>query len=273
LWFNPSSIVAQLSREFGSNVSALCAFYRFYYWRTWQRQPLRALEKVARQFSIYYFPKCPAYTPMKIWPLTDVYERAITSLDSEHYRKIAQSLPAFADFLQRTKSLAQNAPTTKQPRLLREALSDLAASYLPLVFLMLILSAIIFWRQSCWQHLRWLAVLVLFGCAYNAASCLEVAIVNSLEVYRYITVQMYATLLTQLLALWLILEFALDITSRWPPDRERWPPAIVNYPGQKLEAAKPDTQDVCYPGANSVCARVHTVIAHAIKQRSFTSAP
>jgi hypothetical protein len=148
---------------------------------------------------------------MKIWPLTDVYQRAIEHVDSERYHTFAQSLPAFADFLQWTKSLAQNAPTTKQAGLLREALSDLAASYLPLVLLTLILSAIIFWRQSRWRRLRWLAVLVLFGCAYNAASCLEVAIVNSLEVYRYITVQMYATLLTQLLALWLTLEFALDI--------------------------------------------------------------
>ena len=52
---------------------------------------------------------------------------------------------------------------------------------------------------------------MLFGWAYNAASCLEVAIVNSLEVHRYMTVQMYATLLTQFVALWLILEFALEI--------------------------------------------------------------
>jgi hypothetical protein len=214
LWFNPSSISTQLSREFGSNVSARCTFCRFYYWRTWQRRPLRALQKVARQFSIYYFPRCPAYTPMKFWPLTEVYERAVTSLDSEDYRKIAQSLPAFADFMQRTKSLAQNAPIGKQAPLLRKALADLAVSYLSLLSLTLILSVLVFWRQARWQRLRWLAAVVLFGCAYNAAGCLEVAIVNSLEVYRYITVQMYATLLTQFLALWLILEFALDLTKR-----------------------------------------------------------
>ena len=210
LWFNPSSISTQLSREFGSNVSARCTFCRFYYWRTWQCRPLRALQKVARQFSIYYFPRCPAYSPVKFWPLTEVYERAVTSLDSEEYRKIAQSLPAFADFMQRTKSLAQNAPVAKQPPVLRRALADLAVSYLPSLLLALILSAIIFWRPR-WRRLRWLAVLMLFGWAYNAASCLEVAIVNSLEVHRYITVQMYATLLTQFLALWLILEFALEI--------------------------------------------------------------
>jgi hypothetical protein len=169
---------------------------------------------VARQFSIYYYPNCPAYAPMKIWPLMDVYERAVTSLDSEDYRKIARSLPALTDFMQRTKSLAENAPATKQQGLLRHVLADLAVSYLSLLLLALILSAIIFWKQARWRRLRWLAAFVLFGSAYNAASCLEVAIVNSLEVHRYITVQLYATLLTQFLAFWLILEFALDITRR-----------------------------------------------------------
>ena len=214
LWFDPSSITTQLRREFGSNVSALCDFYRFYYWRTWQRRPFRALQKVARQFSIYYYPDCPAYAPMKIWPLMDVYERAATSLDSEDYRKIARSLPALTDFMQRTKSLAENAPAIKQQGLLRHVLADLAVSYLSLLLLALILSTIIFWKQARWRRLKWLAALVLFGSAYNAASCLEVAIVNSLEVHRYITVQMYSTLLTQFLAFWLILEFALDITQR-----------------------------------------------------------
>ena len=214
LWFDPSSITTQLRREFGSNVSALCDFYRFYYWRTWQRRPFRALQKVARQFSIYYYPDCPAYASMKIWPLMDVYERAATSLDSEDYRKIARSLPALTDFMQRTKSLAENAPAIKQQGLLRHVLADLAVSYLSLLLLALILSTIIFWKQARWRRLKWLAALVLFGSAYNAASCLEVAIVNSLEVHRYITVQMYSTLLTQFLAFWLILEFALDITQR-----------------------------------------------------------
>jgi len=144
----------------------------------------------------------------------DVYERAVISLDSEEYRKIARSLPALTDFMQRTESLAENAPATKQQPILREALADLAVSYMSLLLLALILSAIIFWKQARWRRLRWLAALLLFGAAYNAASCLEVATVNSLEVHRYITVQMYATLLTQFLAFWLILEFALDITQR-----------------------------------------------------------
>jgi hypothetical protein len=211
LWFDPSSIATQLQREFGGHDSAFCAFCRFYYCRTWQRRPLQAFQKVARQFSIYYFPKCPAYTPTKFWPLMDAYQRAIAPLNAERYRTIAAQLPAFADFVHRTTSLAQTAPITEQPRLIREALGDLAVTYFSLVLLTPILSTIIFWRQARWRRLRWLAALALFGCAYNAASCLEIAIVNSLEVHRYITVQMYATLLTQLLALWLVFEFALEM--------------------------------------------------------------
>lgn len=211
LWFDPSSIVMQMRREFAGNLSTLSAFYRFYYWRTWQRRPLRALQKVARQFSIYYFPRCPVYTPIKIWPLMDAYQRAIPFLAFEDYRKISASYPPAMDFSRRTWSLAENAPVTEQPRFVRVALAVLAVNYVRWLFVALILSTIIFWRQGRWQRLRWLAVLVLFGCAYNAASCLEVAIVNSLEVHRYITAQMYAALLTQLLALWLILEFALEI--------------------------------------------------------------
>src|SRR2546423_12460880 len=148
------------------------------------------------------------------WPLIAVYDGPFPPFDRHDYRGIAPSLPKLADFMQQTKSLAQNAPVTKQPHLLCVVLADLAISYLPVLLLTLVLSAIIFWRQGRWRHLRWLAALVLFGCAYNAASCLEVAIVNSLDVHRYITVQMYATLLTQLLALWLIFEFALELRQQ-----------------------------------------------------------
>ena len=53
LWFDPSSITTQLRREFGSNISALCDFYRFYYWRTWQRRPfLRSPKSRASIFDL-----------------------------------------------------------------------------------------------------------------------------------------------------------------------------------------------------------------------------
>jgi len=49
----------------------------------------------------------------------------------------------------------------------------------------------------------------LFVYSYNLASCLEVAIVHSLENPRYSTVQMFVTILAQFLTILLILEILL----------------------------------------------------------------
>jgi hypothetical protein len=61
--------------------------------------------------------------------------------------------------------------------------------------------------------LGWLTLLVLFVYSYNAAACLEVAIVNSLEVRRYLTVQMFFTTVAQFFALWLLCEVAVEMRA------------------------------------------------------------
>ena len=63
------------------------------------------------------------------------------------------------------------------------------------------------------RRLGWLAALVLLGYLYNAAACLEVAVIHSLEIRRYFTVQMYLTLLAQFFAMWFVLEFALEMRA------------------------------------------------------------
>ena len=60
------------------------------------------------------------------------------------------------------------------------------------------------------KQLGWCAVLVLVGLLYNAISCLEVAIINSLEIRRYMTVQLFPVIFAQFLALWFVLEFFLE---------------------------------------------------------------
>ena len=51
----------------------------------------------------------------------------------------------------------------------------------------------------------------LWQYSYNFASCVEVATIHSLEIPRYMTVQMYAAILAQFLAMWLILEVVLEL--------------------------------------------------------------
>ena len=81
LMYDESSIVRQLQKEFGNNVSALCAFYRFYYWRIWRQRPLLVVKKIVRQMAIFYAPKGPAYRVRKSLSLTDEYNRSVTSLE------------------------------------------------------------------------------------------------------------------------------------------------------------------------------------------------
>jgi hypothetical protein len=210
LMHTEGSIVGQLRREFGDDAGRLCAFYLFYYVRTWQHRPIPALKKVARQIARFYQPVCPAYNRRKSWPLTAVYERAKTSLDIEYCRKIWEKNPPAVEFMRRTEILSQKAPLVQQPRVIRALLGLPAITYLPLLLAALVLGSIMLLRAEWRKRLGWLAALVLLTYLYNLAACLEVAVINSLEVGRYITVQLLFTLFAQFLGLWFVLEFALE---------------------------------------------------------------
>jgi hypothetical protein len=214
LRYDKNSIAEKLRREFGGNVSALCTFYRFYYGRIWRQRPLLVLKKITRQMGIFYRPVCPAYNSRKSWPLTDVYEQSISSLDSERYRKIWAAYPPANDFMRRTEILSLSATTVQQPRPIRFLLDRLAITYLPLLLSALALGLTVLLQAEWRKRLGWLAALVLLGYLYNAAACLEVAVIQSLEVGRFITVQMFLTLLAQFFALWFVLEVVLELRAR-----------------------------------------------------------
>jgi hypothetical protein len=209
LMFDPTSIAAQLHKEFGNDVSALCAFYRFYYWRIWRQRPLLVLKKIARQMAVFYGPKCPAYRLLKSLSLTDEYDRSVTSLGIERYRKIWTAYPAARDFMRRTELLARSAPIAQQSAYIRRPLGTLAATYLILLLIALALSITVLFQKGLRRRLGWLAALVLFTYSYNVANCLEVAVVHCLGNPRYATVQMFFTILAQFLTILLIFEVLL----------------------------------------------------------------
>ena len=209
LMHNRSSIDAQLRKEFGNNVSALCAFYWFYYWRIWRQRPFLVVKKIARQMASFYASKCPAYRLGKSRSLTDEYNLGVTSLGAEPYRKIWTSYQPAVDFMRRTELLARSAPIVQQPAYIRRPLGVLAATYLPLLLIALALSVVVFMHEERRRRLGWLAALVLFVYSYNAANCLEIAVIHSLQDPRYKAVQMFFTILAQFLTILLILEVLL----------------------------------------------------------------
>lgn len=209
LMYNQTSIAAQLHKEFGNKISALCTFYRFYYWRIWQQRPLLVVKKIIRQMAIFYAPKCPAYRLGKFLSLTDEYKRSVSSLGIESYRKIWTAYPPAVDFMSRTYLRARSAPVVQQSAYIRRLLGILAATYLQLLLIALALSAAILLQERHRRRLGWLAALVVFMYSYGAVNCLEVAVVQSLENTRYMTVQMFFIILAQFLTILLILEVLL----------------------------------------------------------------
>lgn len=212
LMWNQTSIVRQLHQEFGDKISGLCAFYRFYYWRVWRQRPLLVLKKIARQLTIFYAPKCPAYRLRKSVSLTDEYDRSVTLL--EPFRELWTAYPPAVAFMNRAALLGRSAPVIEQPVYIRRPHQILAATYLVLLLIALALSAFVFMQKERRRRIGWLAALILFTYAYSFANCLEVAIVHSLANPRYTTVQMFITILSQFLTIMLILEFLLESRAR-----------------------------------------------------------
>ena len=208
LMWNQTSIVRQLYQEFDDNLSGLCAFYRFYYWRVWLQRPLLVVKKIAGQLAIFYTPKCPAYRLRKSVSLTDEYQRSVTLL--EPFRELWIAYPPAVAFRNRAALLARSAPVIEQPVYVRRTHEILAAMYLVLLLIALALSAFVFMQKERRRRFGWFAALILFAYAYSFANCLEVAIVHSLANPRYTTVQMFVTILSQFLTVTLIVEIVLE---------------------------------------------------------------
>jgi hypothetical protein len=211
LMYEESSIVARLRREFGNDVPALCGFYRYYYWRIWRERPFVMIRKIGEQMGVFYSQMCPAYNREKSLYLASGYGYGATILKLQPYPELWTTYPPAVEFVHRTELLAQSAPIIRQPIPLRMMLSLLSGMYRPLLLGALALSAAVLLQPRYRRRLGWLAALVLFVYSYNAATCLEVAVINSLEGRRYLTVQVFFTLFAQLFAVWLLCEMAFEI--------------------------------------------------------------
>jgi hypothetical protein len=230
LMHNSTSIVAQLQKQFGNNISSLSSFYWFYYWRVWLQRPLLMITKVARQMAVFYAPMCPAYSREKVWTLTNEYRLAVASLSPEAKHTIWEAYAPAARFMGQTEMLAQDAPIVQHAALVRIALSILAGTYLTLFLAVLALSAIAFTQERYRRYFGWLAALVLFVYSYNLASCFEVAVIHTLQNPRYVTVQVFFTILVQFLALWFLIEFALEMRDRAKTSLPEGPPPSGDDP-------------------------------------------
>lgn len=209
LMYDRSSIDAQLRQLFGNEITPLCAFYRYCYLRIWQERPWEVIKKIGRQMARFYSRMCPAYNREKSLNLTDGYRNGVTSLESQPYPDLWMKYLPAVQFMGRTELLTGSAPSVQQPLPLRLALSFLARLYRPLLLGSIMFGAALLLRRNSRSRLGWLVAWVAFLYLWNWACCLEVAVIHSLDVRRYATVQLFFTNLAQFTALWLFCEIAL----------------------------------------------------------------
>jgi len=217
LMYDPNSIAVQTRREFRGDIAAVCAFYRFYYWRIWQKRPQQVLEKVARQMRTFYLPYCRAYEPRITQKFGGAYQQSVLSLGDPICRKVWTAYPAAVDFMTRTQELGRRELRFQQPLLLPiiPMLVLLASiTYSTLLIVAFVLAGFVAPISAPFGRLRAVASLAVFAFLFNAAYCLEVAVISSLDISRYRTVQMYSTLVAQLLGLWFVLEFVSEMWER-----------------------------------------------------------
>ena len=213
LMYTATSIAEQVAQEFNYDIPAITSFYNFCYWRTWQQRPGAMLKKIGRQFALFYAPISPVYDRRKFIPLAIVYEISAHSFDRESYREVLSAYPGTLDFIRRSASLGETAPPVQQARLIHKLVVFLARSYLTLLGLTFVIAAACF-RTDFRKTLGALAALTLLVFAYNAAACLEVAIMQVFDGPRYSTVQFCFTVFAEFLALRLVLEGLFQLV-RW----------------------------------------------------------
>ena len=168
--------------------------------------------------EVFYTPVCPAFDRRRSWRLADEYGYSLMLLGLEPYRETLTAYPPALAFVSRTESLSRNAPVVLQPRPIQGLLLLFGGTYPLLILLALGLVGAVLANGDRRKQFGWCAVLVLFGLLYNAISCLEVAILNSLEIHRYMTVQLFPVIFAQFVALWFVLEFFLErrVTGKSP---------------------------------------------------------
>jgi hypothetical protein len=219
LIYREDSITAVLTHEFGDDVGRLCDFYRFYYGRVVLKQPMRMLGKIGGQMALFYRPQCGAYNCAKHLSLRADYDSSVSEMTGLLPHFAPAKYEPMVDYIRRIGEIPSEATRMEQRAYIRAPLMALRGSYLFCLATALFLCALILSRKT-WRR-RWslLAGIVLISYWYNFATCFENAALNSLEVFRYLTVQLCFTILAQFLTLAFALEVLMSLWRSPPENR------------------------------------------------------
>jgi hypothetical protein len=183
-------------------------FYWYYAERTLMKHPARVLAKVWREMRLFYSASNPAFVTARGIPLTELYRRTVEWLQNPGFRPTLLRFVPTKKYEASCASLASAHWAVSQPRPIRRCNGGLARAYLPVFCAVLLASVLLL----CSQKLRfalgmlWPATLLVYS--YNFGTCLETAIIHSLDDRRYMTIQFSFTLLAEFVGIYFLGRFA-----------------------------------------------------------------
>jgi hypothetical protein len=217
LMFAPTSLDAQLRARFSGNLDRLCAFYSYYYVRTWLHRPGAMAAKIWREMNTFYHLPCPAYWTWRTRDLSRDYRDSIAAAEKFSVPRTWSNYTPFSRFLERTVRLATGGSQFVLPAIVRQLQVFAARTYL--ICMMLGMAAIVVTvvHTGVRRDLGRLAAVVGLLMWWNFGSCMEVAIVHTLDNVRYNTIQIIFTALTQFGTIFLALKVARRaFSTRYP---------------------------------------------------------
>jgi hypothetical protein len=107
LMFGPASLDAQLRTRFNGDLDGLCAFYSYYYVRTWLYRPAAMAAKITREMGNFYKVSCPAYWTWRTRDLSLDYKDSIAAAEKFALPQTWWNYTPFAHFFEQTVRLAR----------------------------------------------------------------------------------------------------------------------------------------------------------------------
>src|SRR5438132_11000621 len=149
----------------------------------------------------FYLPYCRAYEPRITQKFGGAYQQSVLSLGDPICRKVWTAYPTALDFMTRTQELGRRELRFQQPLLLPiiPMLVLLASiTYSSSLIVAFVLAGFVAPISAPFGRLRGVASLAVFAFLFNAAYCLDVAVISSLVISRYRTPQLDCTLVKPL---------------------------------------------------------------------------
>jgi hypothetical protein len=198
-----NSFCVEFAKMTGWTPAALDKFYLFYYRRTALKQPSAMLHKIIQQMGIFYTAKNPVYRLAQTLDISDEYA-ATPDLITKSI-PFGVSYPPLAPYFQECQSLGSSGIELEQVKRFSERTRVLSIHYLDLLVVALV-SPLLLIFSPLRRHLLWLVVALWLAYSYNFGNCLTIAVVHSLELTRYIRIQLIYTVFAQCAAIYFLIE-------------------------------------------------------------------